>query len=253
MKIYSWNINGYNTCNQYGGFSEILSDKPDIICLQEEKVADPELLNNFFTMDYEKYYNFSEKRGHNGVFVFSKIAPEFVEYRIGQDRFDKDGRFIYLEYTSFILINIYMPHGGRDKRELSFKLDAYNKLYEYIKMILEKGKPIIIAGDYNIAHTELDVERYNDNRNNIMFTEEEREAFSKLLSLNIYDLFREKFPQKREYTWWPYAFHARQRNVGWRLDYFLGSMKNLNINCFKTHSELYGSDHCPISLEVTLI
>ena len=249
MKLYSWNINGYNTCNRYGGFDTILQDEPDIICFQEVKVSDPEVLNSIFTLNYNKYYNFSERKGHNGVFVYSKELPEEITYGIGYDRFDKDGRIVCLEYNKFILINLYMPHGGRDKCELSYKLNAYSYLFSFLNRLYIKKKPLLLAGDFNIAHTELDLERSKNNQNNIMFTIEERNCFSKLLSYNLSDVYRELHPDEKRYTWWPYAFQARERNIGWRIDYLLVSKNRFSINDIELCYSVLGSDHCPIKME----
>lgn len=248
MKLYSWNINGYNTCNHFGGVDNILKDDPDIICFQEVKVANPDELNSIFTLDYEKYYNFSSNKGHNGVFVYSKEIPENVIYKIGYDRFDADGRGICLEYKQFILLNLYMPHGGRDKKNLDYKLNAYSWLHQFVNCLSEKGKPLLLVGDFNIAYTELDLERSKNNYNNIMFTEEERKVFAKLLSNNFVDLYRQLHPKDKEYTWWPYAFKARERNVGWRIDYMLASEEGFCAKEITLCSEILGSDHCPVKL-----
>ncbi len=253
MKLYSWNINGFNTCNQYGGFDRILQDDPDFICLQEVKISNPELMNTLFTMNYEKYYNFAERKGHNGVFIYSKEAPEDVLYGIGYEKFDKDGRIVCLKYKKFVLINLYMPHGGRDKRDLSYKLDAYSYLIQFVNSLNLNGSHVLLVGDFNIAHTVLDLNRSQYNQNNIMFTEEERNVFSKLLSYDLCDSFRKLYPTEKKYTWWPYAYKARERDVGWRIDYFLVSRKCFHIKNVDICSEILGSDHCPIRMEFDIV
>lgn len=252
MKIYSWNINGFNSCDEYGTFSKMLAEQPDIICFQEVKVSDPELLNTLFTFGYEKYYNFSEKKGHNGVFIFSKIQAEEVRDSIGLERFDRDGRYICLEFPDLTLVNLYMPHGGRDKKDLRYKLDSYDAIIRMVKECLNIDKPLVMVGDFNVAHTELDVERYKNNIDNIMFTSEERVAFSKLLSMGLHDLYREKNINVREYTWWPYAYNARERNIGWRIDYILSTIGGIKVKKIDLHKEWLGSDHCPLSVDIDI-
>lgn len=249
MTIYSWNINGYQTCDKYGGLSRIIEEQPEFICLQEVKVGDDFCLNNLFTLSYEHYYNFSSKKGHNGVYIYSRHKALRCYYNIGHVRFDKEGRFICLEFKDFSLINVYMPHGGRDKKNLEYKLEAYQYLIEFLKMMNKKN--IIVVGDFNIAYSTLDVERYKSNKNNVMFTESEREIFQKILRLDYVDIFREKNPLVRQYTWWPYAFEARKRNVGWRIDYcFVTKSYMNNVKKIEILQEVLGSDHCPIRVEV---
>jgi len=251
LKIYSWNINGYNTCNKYGSFSALLEKQPDIICLQEVKVSDPESLYSFFTISYEHYYNFSINKGHNGVYIFSGQRPIRCIRALGMDKFDMDGRFLCLEYKDFYLVNVYMPHGGRDKANLPYKLEAYCYLEKFMSELAEKN--VIIVGDFNIALSDLDVENYRQNKNSIMFTKEERAAFSRLLQCGYRDIFRDSFPDIRKYTWWPYAYDARNRGVGWRIDYCLvseglaGKVKKIQIL-----NELMGSDHCPVEVEIAI-
>lgn len=248
MRIFSWNINGYNTCDKYGGFSELLERQPDILCLQEVKVSDPEYLYNFFTASYEHYYHFSSNKGHNGVYILSRQKALRHLTTIGLKRFDADGRFLCLEYEEFLIINVYMPHGGRDKSNLPYKLEAYRYLRKFLSEIACKN--VLIVGDFNIALSDLDVENYRQNRNNIMFTAEEREVFTGLLQCGYEDLFRSRFPDLRKYTWWPYAYDARERNVGWRIDYCLAS-KGLSRKVKKVEilGEIRGSDHCPVGVE----
>ncbi len=251
MTIYSWNINGYQTCDKYGGFSQILEMQPDIICLQEVKIGNPTYLNNLFTFSYEQYYNFALDKGHNGVYVYSKKKALNCYNRIKFDRFDQEGRFLCLEFGDYILINVYMPHGGRDKKNLQYKIDSYYHLIDFLETL--KDEKVILVGDFNIAHSDLDVERYKNNENNIMFTTQEREIFTRLLDLGYIDAYRHKNQKQRQYTWWPYAFDARNRNVGWRIDYCLVSRNCIDIiEEVKIVKEILGSDHCPIRVQLTL-
>lgn len=249
MLLYSWNINGFKTCDKYDGYSKILNETPDFFCLQEVKVHDPNLLNNLFTLEYQHYYNFSEEKGRNGVYILAKRPANKCFFSIGLNPFDYEGRFICLEYDEFYLINIYMPHGGRKKELLEYKLLSYQKLYEFIKSL--HGKQIIISGDFNIAYSNLDVERFKNNFNNIMFTEEEKKQLHKLFDIGLIDTYRTFNSCNRKYTWWPYAFEARKRNVGWRIDYILVSkdMKNMICETY-VRNDIYGSDHCPIGVKI---
>lgn len=251
MIICSWNVNGFNTCDKFGGFTEILKMHPDIICLQEVKVSDSNILNTFWTFQYEQYYNFSSKKGHNGVYIYSKNKPINIIEKIGLPRFDTDGRFLCLEFDAFYMVNVYMPHGGRDKRDLAYKMDAYKFLKDFLSKFCDKK--IIIAGDFNIAYSELEVERYRTNQDNIMFTLEERNSFKELLKAGYVDAFRELNPLLKAYTWWPYAFNSRERNIGWRLDYYLISLSLINkVRSVEIMKNILGSDHCPVKMLLDL-
>lgn len=251
MLIYSWNINGFNTCDKYGGFSEIVQEAPDIICLQEVKVGNPDMLNTLFTYQYEHYHSFSNQKGHNGVYIYSKKKAVNVITEIGLPRFDTDGRFLCLEFEDYCLINIYMPHGGRDKKELPYKMEAYHYLQDFLFKM--RNKDVIVMGDFNIAYSALEVERHHSNQMNTMFTQEEREAFEELLNIGYLDVFRILHPNQRAYTWWPYAYHARERNIGWRIDYFLVSCSlQMRIKNTEISKNVLGSDHCPIKMEIDL-
>lgn len=249
MEIISWNINGYNTVDQYGGLSALLAENPEFICMQETKVSDPELLYTLSTYKYYHYYNFGIHKGHNGVYVYARQSAETVLYEIGLDRFDMEGRFLCLKYVDYYLVIVYMPHGGRDKKDLNYKLKAYDYLTDFLQTI--KDESVIICGDFNIAVSAMDVERDKNNADNIMFTSEEKEKLSKIFALGYEDVYRFLYPLKEEYTWWPYAFKARKRNIGWRIDYFLVSERmKRNVLNTKIEGDILGSDHCPIKLWV---
>lgn len=250
MKIVSWNINGYNTVDRYGGFSQILKEKPSFICLQEVKVSDPEQLYTIFTSEYEHYYNFSSNKGHNGVYIYAGKSANRMITEIGMDRFDSEGRFLCLEYEDYYIVNVYMPHGGRDKQNLFYKLESYRYLIDFLSKI--KKQKVFVMGDFNIASEDIDVERYKENRKNIMFTKEERDVFGRLLQSGYKDAYRLIYPNKREYSWWPYAYNARERNVGWRIDYFLITQKlEDDVEEVTIRTDIAGSDHCPLQLHVT--
>lgn len=249
MTIYSWNINGYQTCDKYGGFSQIIGEQPDIVCLQEVKISNPIVMNTIYTFSYEQYYNFSVNKGHNGVYIYTKDKALSCCKEIGFQYFDQEGRFLCLEFSEYYLINVYMPHGGRDKGNLTYKIEAYDYLIKFLKSL--EGKRVIIVGDFNIACSELDVERYKNNKNNTMFTEQERKVFNELLNLGYIDVYRQRNQQLRQYTWWPYAYDARNRDVGWRIDYCLATPDIAeNIKTVEILKDVLGSDHCPLRIRI---
>ncbi len=247
MQIISWNVNGLRAVHKKNFLELFNQQKADIFCLQEIK-ADPEQLpeelrpiNGYFS-----YFNSASKKGYSGVAVYSKEKPLSVKTKLGLERFNQEGRFLQLEFTDFILINIYLPHGGREKENLSYKLESYQELLNYLPKI---SKPVILIGDFNIAHQEIDLERPKDNKNNIMFTSEEREKIDQLLSLGFKDSFRLFNQNNGNYTWWPYRLNARSRNLGWRLDYaFVSQSWSGKIKSASILKEVFGSDHGPISL-----
>lgn len=247
MKIVSWNINGYRSAEKTNSIKELIDkNNPDIICLQEIKMNE-EVLEDF---GYNCYYNFAQKRGYSGVMIFTKEKPINEMRTIGLERFDEEGRFLLLEYKNFILINIYIPHGGRKKENHPYKFAAIDKLLELIK---ELNKPVFICTDFNIAHTELDVKNYKTNYKNNMFSYEERAKIDELLNLGLVDSFRCLVKDDNIYSMWPNGFNARERNMGWRIDYiFISKALEKNIKSVKYLKEQLGSDHCPYRLDIEL-
>jgi exodeoxyribonuclease-3 len=245
MKIITWNINGYRSADKLGNIDELISkNKPDIICLQEIKMNN-EVINNY---DYNCYYNFALKKGYSGTMVFSKEKPINIITEIGFKRFDEEGRFLLLEYNNLIVINLYIPHGGRQKENHKYKFATINKVLNLINGL---NKEVIICTDFNIAHNELDVARYKYNYENNMFTSNERAKIDKLLSMGFLDSFRVKVKEGNIYSMWPNGFNARERNLGWRIDYIFISKKfENNIKNVEYLKEQYGSDHCPFMLEL---
>lgn len=246
MKIISWNINGYRSAEKLNSIEELISkNNPDIICLQEIKMNN-EVLEKF---GYNCYYNFAIKRGYSGTMIFTKEKPLNVVYELNLDRFDQEGRFILLEFNDFILINIYIPQGGRKKENHPYKFAAIDKLIELVKKI---NKNVIICTDFNVAHTEKDVKNYKTNYNNNMFTYEERSKIDELLNLGLVDSFRCVNQGDNVYSWWSNTFNARERNMGWRIDYIFisNSLKN-DIREVTYIKEQLGSDHCPCILELS--
>lgn len=250
MKIISCNVNGIRSASKKGFLDFIRKEKPDIICLQEIKAQKADIPQELLSLkNYYLFLNSAEKKGYSGTAVFTKKKPVSVSKKLGLERFDKEGRLLELEYSNFTLINFYLPHGGRQKGNLSYKLEAYEKVFGRIKRL--KKKNIILIGDFNIAHKETDLARPKQNVNNIMFTPEERKQIDTLLEFGFIDSFRKFDSGTGNYTWWPYAFKARERNLGWRIDYaFVSKGLSKKLKSVSIYSEVNFSDHCPIGLEL---
>jgi len=250
MKIISWNVNGLRAVYKRGFLKWLTKSRADIVCLQELKAQAAQIPADLLKpKNYSAYFNFASKKGYAGVAVYTKTKPVKTAKRLGLKRFDQEGRFLKLEYPKFTLINLYLPHGGRQKENLDYKLEVYQRLLNYLKRI--KDQNLILIGDFNIAHQEIDLARPKDNRNNIMFTPAEREQLDQLISLGFTDTFR-KFNQRGgHYTWWPYFAKARQRNLGWRIDYAFVSKKLApKLKDAFILSKVPGSDHCPIGIQI---
>lgn len=247
IKLITWNINGFFSTYKKGDFINIFKGDYEYICLQEIKNNDLNLIRSIVPQNYFLYYNFSKQKGKNGVIVLSKTEAIDCSKILGENNFDLQGRFLNLKYHDFRLINLYLPHGGRDKKNLVFKL---NSAILFLKLLKHyKNEKIIIGTDFNIAHNEKDVFNAKVNRNNIMFTQEERLLIDKLLDLEFVDAYRYLFSNANDYSWWTYAFKCRERNIGWRIDYWFVA------NCLKDRivdvtmlRNIYGSDHCPVEL-----
>ena len=250
MKIISWNINGIRAIYKKNFLDWFIATNADIVCLQEIKAQKEQIPSDLLAQkDYYLYFNQAVKKGYAGVAVFTKQKPLKVEYKLGLNRFDQEGRILQLEYPSFILINVYLPHGGRQKENLDYKLKVYDYLLEYLQK--SKDRNIILIGDFNIAHQDIDLARPRQNQNNIMFTLEERQQIDKIINLGFLDSFREFHKEGSHYTWWPYMAKARQRNLGWRIDYiFISKELTKNLKDAFILSEVMGSDHCPIGIEI---
>jgi len=250
MKIISWNINGLRSVFKKNFADFVENGHADIICLQEIKTQKEISQQNLFTpLAYQFYANYALKKGYSGVAAFVKNKPLKIKKNLGLERFDTEGRMLYLEYPDFTLINLYVPHGGRQKENLAYKLEVYKKFLNYLRKV--KNKNVILSGDFNVAHQEIDLARPKQNQNNIMFTPEERKQIDALIKLGFVDTFRKFHPDGGHYTWWPYMANARQRNLGWRIDYIFVSkalapkLKNAFIL-----KDIVGSDHCPIGIEI---
>lgn len=247
MKIGTWNINGYRSAERTNSLEKvIIQNKPDILCLQEIKMN--EKIKKEY--GYSCYYNFAQKKGYSGVAVLTKKSPLRVIDKLGLEQLDEEGRFLLLEYEKFVLINIYIPHGGRKKENHPYKFKVLTTFFELLKKI---DKDVIICTDFNIAHAELDVKNYKTNYKNNLFSYEERAKIDELLSLGFIDSFRSMYPNKEIYSMWPNGLQARERNMGWRIDYIFTS-KNLEkkIKSVNYLTEQMGSDHCPCIIDINL-
>ena len=252
MKIISCNVNGIRSAYKKGLIDFVKKEDPDIFCLQEIKAKKEDLNDELLNISgYSLFINSADKKGHSGVAIYTKVKPNFINKKLDLERFDSEGRLLELEFFDFTIFNLYIPHGGRQKENLDYKLQVYQKLINRIKNLTTKN--IILIGDFNIAHTEIDLARPKQNKNNIMFTLEERSQINKLIDLGFVDSFRCKNKETDNYTWWPYAFNARVRNMGWRIDYIFTSNGLLEkINKTNIYSEIIMSDHCPIGLNLKI-
>ena len=253
MKIISWNVNGIRSIFSKNEFSNVLKQKSDFYCFQELKAQEEDIPQEVFNIkNYQFYSNCGNKKGHSGVGILTNQKPIKIETKIGFKQFDNEGRFLLLEFKKFILINFYVINGGRAKENLNYKL----KFYEYLlKKYLPKlkNKNIILVGDFNIAHQEIDLARPKQNQNSIMFTKEERMQLDNLLKSNFIDSFRYFNKEGNNYSWWPYFADARNRNLGWRIDYCFVSKPLIPKleKAFILPKQL-GSDHCPVGISINI-
>lgn len=253
MKIYSWNVNGIRAITKKGFFTWLQNIDADIVCLQESKISPNQLSFDLSEVpSYESFFAFAEKKGYSGIITYSKIKPISTQIGLNENKFDCEGRTLIHKYKDFTLFNIYFPNGKASPERLAYKLHYYNFLLNYLKEFLKTEKNIIICGDVNTAHQEIDLARPKENQLISGFLQEERTWIDQLLKLGFIDSFRAFHPsEKARYTWWSQRSGARVRNVGWRIDYFFIS-KNLEKNLQKAniHDQVLGSDHCPISIEL---
>ena len=248
MKLISWNVNGIRACLNKG-FSDFFKEvNADIFCLQETK-CQPEQINLEFE-GYTSYWNSAERKGYSGTAIFTKKQPENVTYGIGIEEHDKEGRIITLEFENFYLVTNYTPNAKRELERLDYRMVWEDEIRKYL-LELNKKKPVIMCGDLNVAHEEIDLKNPKTNKGNAGFTNEEREKMTELLNAGFIDSYRYLYPEKIEYSWWSYMGHAREKNVGWRIDYFIVSNDfRENIKDATIYTEILGSDHCPVGLEI---
>ena len=248
MRFISWNVNGLRTCVGKG-FEESFSKLDgDFFCLQETKMQADQLDLQF--PGYESFWNFADKKGYSGTAIYTRQKPIQVTYGIGIDEHDHEGRVITMEMEDFYLITCYTPNSQDGLRRLDYRMKWEDDFMDYLKR-LDAVKPIILCGDLNVAHEEIDLKNPKTNRKNAGFTDEERAKMTRLLSNGFIDSFRQLYPEQVTYSWWSYRFRAREKNAGWRIDYFIVSERLLQrIKDAKIHTEILGSDHCPVELEL---
>ena len=251
MKLISWNVNGIRACLTKG-FEEVFKKMDaDIFCLQETK-CQPDQINLEF-QGYTSYWNSAEKKGYSGTAIFTKQKPINVTYGIGIEEHDKEGRVITLEFEKFYMVDIYTPNSKRELERLEYRQIWEDEIRKYL-LKLNETKPVIMCGDLNVAHKEIDLKNPKTNRHNAGFTDEERNKMTELLDSGFTDTFRYLYPEKENaYSWWSYMGHASENNVGWRIDYFIVSKSiEKQIKEAKIYPEIMGSDHCPVGLEILL-
>lgn len=250
LKITTWNVNGFRAVLKKDGLDWVKDVDPDILCLQEVKATLEQISPEEALLEgYDSVWNPAERKGYSGTATYYKQAPLSIEKGLGIDAFDSEGRVIRLKYPEFYLFNIYFPNGGEGNKRVPFKLDFYEALLEICDDLHAQGENIIITGDFNTAHNEIDLANPKENEKNTGFLPEERAWIDRYLAHGFKDVFRELYPEDEIYTWWTYRFNARARNVGWRLDYFLVSEQLMaQVEDVIIHGEIMGSDHCPVSL-----
>ncbi|SQB97340.1 exodeoxyribonuclease [Helicobacter fennelliae] len=251
MNLISWNVNGLRACMNKGFMEFFNAIDADVFCIQESKMQRDQASFDF--PRYEEYWNSAQKKGYSGVAIFSKTKPLSVSYDMGIAHHDLEGRIITAEYKDFYLVNVYTPNSKRELERLEYRMEWEDDFCAFVKN-LEKTKPVVICGDLNVAHKEIDLKNPKTNRRNAGFTDEEREKFSKLLDSGFTDTFRYFYPDKEgAYSWWSYMGKARENNTGWRIDYFLCSqILDSRLKDARIYPEIMGSDHCPVGLEIDI-
>lgn len=250
MKIYSWNVNGLRALQKKGFKEWILSESPDILCLQETKVSPDQLDDEIIHIEgYRSYFHSAKKKGYSGVAVYAKNEPAMYREGLGIGKFDEEGRVQTLEYRDFTLVNAYFPNGQMSDGRLAYKMEFNDEIMKYCDSLKAKGAGVIICGDFNTAHREIDLKNPKSNEKRSGFLPAEREWIDRFIAGGYIDIFRALYPEKITYSWWSYMFRAREKDIGWRIDYFFisenfrGKVKDAGI---LTH--VTGSDHCPVTL-----
>ena len=252
IKMISWNVNGIRACVSKGFLDSMQALDADIICLQETKVQAGQIeLNDPPLVDYHQYWNYAQRKGYSGTAIFTKEEPRSVQLGLGIPEHDTEGRVITLEFSAFYLVTVYTPNAQEELARIDYRMEWENAFRAHLQK-LDAQKPVVFCGDLNVAHQEIDLKNPKPNRGKAGFSDEERGKFSELLAVGFTDTFRYLYPDVTgAYSWWSYRFHAREKNAGWRIDYFCVSnriadrIKEANI-----HTEIYGSDHCPVELDL---
>lgn len=251
LKFVSWNVNGIRACCDKG-FREVFERlNADFFCLQETKMQAGQLDLKF--EGYQSYWNYAEKKGYSGTAIFTRYEPLSVSYGIGVEEHDHEGRVITLEMEKFYLVTVYVPNSQDELRRLAYRMTWEDDFLVYLKQ-LEERKPVVVCGDLNVAHKEIDLKNPKTNRRNAGFTDEERDKFTHWLEAGFTDTFRYFYPNQKDiYSWWSYRFKAREKNAGWRIDYFVTSVSlNERLVDAKIHTDVFGSDHCPVELVIKM-
>ena len=251
MKFISWNVNGLRACVTKGFLDFFKETDADFFCLQETKLQEGQI--DLDLPGYYQYWNYAVKKGYSGTAIFTKHEPISVSYGIGMEEHDQEGRVITLEFEDFYLVNCYTPNAQRGLERIDYRMEWEDAFRNHI-CELDKKKPVIFCGDLNVAHKEIDLKNPKTNRKNPGFTDEEREKFSVMLESGFVDTFRHFYPDlEGAYSWWSYRFSARAKNAGWRIDYFIVSERlKDSLKDAKIHNEIFGSDHCPVEVEIEL-
>lgn len=251
MKMISWNVNGLRACVQKGFKEYFLKSDADVFCVQETKLSEGQIDLSDILDGYFAYWNYAEKKGYSGVAMFTKKQPISISYGMNIPKHDTEGRLITAEFDEYYLITCYTPNSQNELKRLDYRMEWEKDLLSYVKK-LEQTKPVIICGDLNVAHNEIDLKNPKTNRKNAGFSDEEREKMTEFLNSGYIDTFRYFYPKDEgRYSWWSYRFKAREKNAGWRIDYFIVSEKLKNrLKSADIHSDILGSDHCPIELTI---
>lgn len=250
MKIYSWNVNGIRAIKNKGFIEWITSEQPEVLCLQETKIQEDQISDELKNIEgYYSYFCCAQKKGYSGVAIYTKEKPISVMRGIGVEKFDSEGRILIAEFENFTLLNIYFPNGQKDEDRLSYKMEFYDKLLDYCENLRKIGKKLIICGDYNTAHNVIDLKNPKANEKSSGFLPIERAWMDKFIAYGYVDTFRYLHAEEIKYSWWSYRFKAREKNAGWRLDYFFVTKELINeIKEASILNDVVGSDHCPVSI-----
>lgn len=250
MKIITWNVNGLRACIKKDFIESMKALKSDAICLQETKLQKDQTPVEIDELKMKTYWHFAKKKGYSGTAILAKKEPIKVTCGIGSKEHDEEGRTVTAEYEDFYLVNAYVPNAQQELKRIDFRTSWESKLLKYLKK-LDKNKPVVYCGDLNVAHEEIDLKNPKQNVGQPGFSDEERSMMTTLLSNDFIDVYRELYPEGKDYTWWSYRANARANNTGWRIDYFIVSKRFIkNIKSIKIHNEIMGSDHCPVELVI---
>lgn len=257
IKMISWNVNGLRAAMKKGFLKSLFGMDPDLLAIQETKLQESQLTDDMITIPgYESYYSHaSVKKGYSGVAVYTRIKPIIVKYGIGIPRFDNEGRVIEMDFGDFLFFNVYFPNGQMSEERLAYKLDFYREFFNYLAVYKEKNRSIVIAGDFNTAHNEIDLKNPGPNSKRSGFLRVERDRLDSIIENGYLDTFRHIFPDTVKYSWWSYRFNARKSNAGWRIDYFFVTRDIIDKGWLSEafiDNDIFGSDHCPVGLVLEL-